>query len=124
MAADPTAMRVQLVNAVNVSFMLLTGTLILIMQIGFTALEVGGSRIKNVKSLLFKNFMDHAAGSLSWFGFGYGIYQGDSPFAAGLGSSFLVHDIRNYAHLFNQFAFAATASTIISGAVTGRCRLG
>ena len=113
-----------LVTAIDITYLILTGVLILLMQVGFTALEVGGSRVKHVKSLLFKNFMDHAVGCLVWYGFGYAVFQGNYPFAGGDGSHWFVQDIDEYAYLFNQFGFAATAITIVSGAVTGRCRLG
>ena len=112
-----------LIVAVDTSYLLLTGMNILIMQVGFAALEAGGARAKHVKSLLFKNFMDHAVGALAWFTVGWGLFIGADPFAAGPGSTFFVHPLHQYARLFQQFAFAATASTIVSGAVIGRCRL-
>ena len=118
-----TEIETKLVLAVDTSFLLLTGMNILIMQAGFTALEVGGSRAKHVKSLLFKNFMDHAVGSLSWFTIGWGLFIGSNPFVSGPDATFFIHPIEQYARLFQQFAFAATAATIVSGAVTGRCRL-
>jgi len=118
-----TSTEAALVTAVDTSYLLLTGMNILMMQAGFTALEAGGSRAKNVKSLLFKNFMDHAVGSLAWFTIGWGLYIGTNPFAAGPESTFFVHSLDQYAKIFQQFAFAATAATIVSGAVTGRCRL-
>ena len=109
--------------AVDTSYLLLTGINILFMQAGFTAFEAGGTRAKHVKSLLFKNFMDHSVGALAWFTIGWGLFNGSNPFAAGPGATFFVHDETTYARLFQQFAFAATAATIVSSAVTGRCRL-
>jgi Amt family ammonium transporter len=118
-----TEVESHLVRAVDTSYLLLTGMNILFMQAGFTALEAGGSRAKHVKSLLYKNFMDHSVGALTWFTVGWGLFTGVSDFAAGPGASFFVHPIEEYPRLFQQFAFAATAATIVSGAVTGRCKL-
>jgi Amt family ammonium transporter len=123
MAENVTATEGKLIVAVDTSYLLLTGMNILIMQAGFTALEAGGSRAKNVKSLLFKNFMDHAVGSLAWFTIGWPLFIGTDPFAAGPTVTWFVHPLTDYARLFQQFAFAATSATIVSGAVTGRCRL-
>lgn len=121
-------------------WLLLTGINILLMQgaflstlpsnprltpppraVGFTAFESGASRAKHVKSVLFKNFLDHSLGSLVWFFVGWGVFSGDSP-GFGMGS-FGNPGLDEFPRLFQQFGFAATAATIVSGAVSGRLRL-
>jgi Amt family ammonium transporter len=81
--------------------------------VGFAAFEGGGSRAKHVKSVLFKNLLDHSASALAWFFIGWGIFSGDHPFL-GVGN-FGDPSNYEYAVLFQQFGFAATATTIISG---------
>ena len=67
---------------------------------------------------------DHAVGALLWFTTGWGIYTGSDPFASGPGSDF--YSLKTgveYARILNQFGFAVTSSTIVSGAVLSRLRL-
>lgn len=113
----------QLFRAADVAFLLLTGANILMMQVGFMGLEVGATRAKSSKSLMYKNFLDLALASLVWFTFGYGIFGGTNPFASGAGSTFFVHNELEFSKIFQQFGFAATAITIVSGAVTPRMRI-
>lgn len=98
------------------TWILLTGINILMMQLGFAAFESGATRAKHVKSVLFKNILDHAVGSLSWFFVGWGIFNGNDPFAGGNSDSFGNPPLAEYAKLFQQFGFAATSTTILSGA--------
>lgn len=113
----------QLTLGADTIWLLLTGINILVMQVGFTAFETGASRAKHTKSVLFKNILDHAAGSVTWFFLGWGIYTGTHPVAGGYAESFGNPPVTEYSVIFQQFAFAATATTIVSGSVTGRCRL-
>jgi hypothetical protein len=46
-------------------------------------LEAGHINAKNVKGVLLKNFSDNAIGVVVWVLFGWGLYEGDSVFAAG-----------------------------------------
>jgi Amt family ammonium transporter len=86
-------------------------------------LEAGHINAKNVKGVLLKNFSDNAIGVVVWVLFGWGLYEGDSAFAAGNGSTFLTsHKSEDLARMFQQFGFACTATTLVSGAVIGRCK--
>jgi Amt family ammonium transporter len=107
----------------NSAWLINTGIGIVLMQAGFLALEVGTVRAKNVKAALFKNIIDHSIGALAWFIVGWTLFIGSNKFASGPEATFFVHHEYEYARIFQQFGFAVTATTIVSGAVLSRCRL-
>lgn len=124
-------------------FIFLSAALVFLMQPGFALVEAGLTRAKNAANIMMKNLMDVAIGVLMFAFIGWGIaYPGDFNGligSAGLGisgffSNFLV-DISPEAvasedfyplavpvDFFFQAAFAATAATIVSGAVAGRTK--
>jgi Amt family ammonium transporter len=101
------------------------------MQAGFAMLEAGLNSTKNTVNILFKNIMDLSAGAILYYLVGYGLMYpgaGNGWFAfAGFGVSEAgVTPAAGALHpqvdwLF-QVAFAATAATIVSGAVAGRLK--
>lgn len=98
--------------------------LVFFMQAGFALLECGSSRAKNAINVIMKNYTDVCFGSLFFWAFGYGLMFGDS-FAGIIGSSsFFLEDFSNddIVALLFQLMFAATAATIVSGAVAERMR--
>ena len=109
---------------------LLASFLIFLMQAGFTLVEVGFTRAKNAGNVVMKNMIDFALGSIGFFFIGYGLMFGVS--ASGLfGTSdfFLSHitltgkvDNWKFANLMFQVVFAATAATIVSGAMSERAK--
>uniref|UniRef100_H2YE19 Ammonium transporter n=1 Tax=Ciona savignyi TaxID=51511 RepID=H2YE19_CIOSA len=101
---------------------LIPGMFVFFMQCGFAFLEAGSVRSVNTVNILMKNILDVFVGSLSFFAFGY-------PFAYGRpGNSFIGHNnffgantsSSYFANWFFQYVFAATAATIVSGAVAER----
>ena len=124
---------------VNNIWMLVSTILVFIMHLGFASLEVGLTRAKNTVNILFKNVSIISIGIITYtlcgfnlmypgdftfgnfFGFGgWGISQPDG--AAG------VIDYQNgsytyYTDFIFQAMFAATAATIVSGAVAERIKL-
>lgn len=103
-------------------WLLVAGFLVFLMQFGFTLLEVGAVRAKSVENILFKNLADACLGALVWFlvgwGFAYGVSDSEDVF---IGSKdFLADDSKDYVNFFFQWCFAATAATIVSGAVAER----
>eukprot|EP01084_Bolivina_argentea_P261186 441270_1 len=113
-------------NAIDLDFLwvLITGAMVFFMQTGFTMLEAGSVKIGNVQNILFKNMMDACIGTISFFLFGYCLAYGDDEKSNGfLGMGNLVLQSRDYNSFFFQWAFAATAATIVSGSVAERCRL-
>jgi Amt family ammonium transporter len=114
----------QLATGMNIMWLILTGTGIFLMTAGFTMLEVGGSRSKTVKMTLYEKLVDRSIGSVMWIIIGWGIFTGNSAFISGDSSTYFTDiPVSDYGHVFQQFGFASTACTIISGAVLGRIRM-
>ncbi len=117
-------------NAINIMWVLVAGFLVFFMQAGFAMVEGGMCRAKNVGNLMLKNLMDFATGSLLFFAVGYAIMFGSDRF--GLvgtdnfflgGFSFTEESSFNWAFFMYQLMFAATAATIVSGAVAERLKV-
>jgi len=102
-------------------WMILSGSQVFFMQLGFANLEAGSVSRRNVQNILFKNIMDACLGSIIWFCFGYGVSWGDGDFI-GSDKLFLV-EYDQTSNWFFQWAFCVTASTIVSGAVAERMKL-
>jgi Amt family ammonium transporter len=117
--------------AIDNFFLFICAVLVLFMQAGFAMLEAGLNSTKNTVNILFKNIMDLSAGALLYYLIGYGLmYPGDGngwiAFAGfgvsesgGAPGAGVLHPQVDW--LF-QVAFAATAATIVSGAVAGRLK--
>eukprot|EP00466_Bigelowiella_natans_P001692 jgi/Bigna1/89773/estExt_fgenesh1_pg.C_550065 len=107
-------------------WILLCGFLVFWMHAGFSMLEAGSVRQKNTVNILFKNVGTICIGAIMYFIFGFAFAYG-SDGANGFISSgdyALVDSLNDNKHnWFFQFAFAATASTILSGAIAGRAKL-
>ncbi|XP_052799363.1 putative ammonium transporter 1 [Mya arenaria] len=103
-------------------FLLVMGFIIYLMQAGFAFLEAGAVRSRNTVNILIKNALDSFFGGVSYWLVGYALAFGKgNPF---IGASYFAHSglpATMYAHWFFQFVFAATAATIVSGAVAERC---
>ncbi|WP_114905142.1 ammonium transporter [Kordia sp. SMS9] len=100
-------------------WMLLSGILVFFMQAGFTLVESGMTRSKNAVNIAMKNVLDICVGSLTYWLIGYSLMYGDTTngwfFWSGLFQG-------EGADLFFQTMFAATAATIVSGAIAGRTK--
>lgn len=116
----------------NVSLML-CAVLVIFMQAGFAMVEVGMNPAKHTVNILCKNVMDFAIGVILFFGIGYAIMyptwgEGPKVFAVNLERIFAISEWDGAAPLHPQVdflfqvAFAATAATIVSGAVAGRMK--
>ena len=115
----------------NTLFMMICAVLVILMQPGFALLEVGLNAKKNTVNILFKNVMDLSVGVLLYYFIGWGImYPGDVDYFAYAGpgvaadSADLEYGFSNSVDFLFQVAFAATAATIVSGAVAGRMKFG
>ncbi|GBD84865.1 ammonium transporter NrgA [bacterium BMS3Abin02] len=143
-AADPTgasiidlegAPGIAAVVAVNYAWTLIAAFLVFFMQAGFALLEAGSTRMRNAGSVFMKNFIDFCMCGLAFWAFGFALMFGGSALVSGLGdgnafvgfSGFFLsgeaNDVGTAAFWFFQMVFAATAATIVSGAMAERTRL-
>ncbi len=113
----------------NNAWMLQSGYLVFFMQAGFAMLCAGSVRAKNAKNIILLNILDACLGCICWWATGYAFAFGDPEVATSankfIGSAnFFLLDLNNdkLAFWFFQFTFAATAATIVSGAVAERCK--
>ena len=115
-----------LTAALDTAWLLLAGILVLFMQAGFGLVESGFIRSKNVTNILMKNALDLSFGAIAYWAVGFGLAYGTTEFIDirffGGGSFFFGGEDADYATFFFQFAFAATAATIVSGAVAERTK--
>mmetsp|Transcript_23347 Transcript_23347/g.41151 ORF Transcript_23347/g.41151 Transcript_23347/m.41151 type:complete len:455 (+) Transcript_23347:126-1490(+) len=114
----------------NNGWLLITGMLVFFMHTGFAMLEGGSVRHRNGVNIMYKNIGTMSFGAFCFWLLGYGFAYGGnnaddhSSRFIGSGSFALAHDgIDSYAGFFFQAMFAATAATIVSGAVAGRVAL-
>jgi Amt family ammonium transporter len=107
-------------------WLLIAGFLVMFMQPGFAMVEAGFTRSKNTANILMKNLMDFAIGSLLYWIIGFTLMYGDSLGGfIGIPDLFFMSDgygdnYSDYADLFFQTVFCATAATIVSGAMAER----
>lgn len=121
---DSTALTI----AVNTMWVLITGAFVFFMQAGFALVEAGFTRSKNTTNILFKNLMDFCIGTIVFWLVGYGIMFGTGNGFIGAFELFSKVDhgggvgLPNLAFFFFQLVFAATAATIVSGAMAERTK--
>eukprot|EP00172_Hildenbrandia_rubra_P001325 Plantae.Rhodophyta-Hildenbrandia_rubra.ctg18655.p1 GENE.Plantae.Rhodophyta-Hildenbrandia_rubra.ctg18655~~Plantae.Rhodophyta-Hildenbrandia_rubra.ctg18655.p1 ORF type:complete len:522 (-),score=80.14 Plantae.Rhodophyta-Hildenbrandia_rubra.ctg18655:723-2288(-) len=116
------------IEAMNVMFVLFSGYLVFFMQTGFGMLTAGSVRSKNTKNVLIKNVFDACVGAIAYFLFGwawaYGTGISAAPGFIATGnyalSSVNGEPFTDFVNFFFQWAFAATAATIVSGSVAER----
>ncbi len=108
-------------------WILVTAALVMFMQPGFAMVEAGFTRSKNTANILMKNLMDFSIGSLIFWLLGYTLMYGEDigGFVGKISLFFNsdeVNGVPDKASLMFQTVFAATAATIVSGAVAERTR--
>jgi len=104
-------------------FLIMMGMVVFFMQCGFAFLEAGSVRSKNVTNILIKNVFDSFVSGIAYWLFGYAFAFGgtDNSF---IGTKYFAASNladTDFASFFFQYTFAATAATIVSGAVAERC---
>jgi len=135
-AQEPTA--ADAMFTVNNTWMMVATFLVFIMHLGFATLETGLTQSKNTVNILFKNMAIIAIGLLTYAVVGFnlmypgefsiGAFFGFAGFgvgtdAAGLTSAYS-EGYTYWTDFLFQGMFAATAATIVSGAVAERVKLG
>ncbi len=124
---------------VNNTWMLVATFLVFIMHLGFACLECGLTQSKNTVNILFKNTGVLAIGLLTYALMGFNLmYPGDfsigqffgfagfgiDPGADGNTIAYADGAYTYWTDFIFQAMFAATAATIVSGAVAERIKLG
>jgi len=124
---------------VNNLWLLIATILVFIMHMGFTSLEIGLTQSKNTVNILFKNMSIIAIGLLTYAMVGFNLmYPGDFSIGTffgfagfgigtdpeGLTAAYADGGYTYWADFIFQGMFAATAATIVSGAVAERIKLG
>jgi Amt family ammonium transporter len=121
-------------------WLLIAAGLVFIMHLGFATLESGLTQSKNTVNILFKNVFIICMGTLAYAVYGFnamypGEFNGFFAFGSPIPNSFADADIvanmtgayADYTYWTDfifQAMFAATAATIVSGAVAERVKLG
>ncbi len=114
----------EVVAAFDMIWLTVAAALVFFMQAGFAMVETGLTRAKNAGNIIMKNLMDFSVGALAYFAIGWGLMYGatvggfigsDQFFLAGATSA-------TFRDWFFQVVFAATAATIVSGAMAERTK--
>ncbi|MBN2073292.1 MAG: ammonium transporter [Actinobacteria bacterium] len=114
-------------TALDTIWMMVAAFLVFFMQPGFAMVETGFTRAKNSVNILMKNLMDLCVGALLFFLVGFGLMFGKDAGGFIGTDNFLVSladsaNTSNFAFWMFQVVFAATAATIVSGAVAERIK--
>ena len=129
--------------ATSMLWTVIAAALVFLMHLGFATLEAGLTQSKNTINILFKNVFIVTAGILTYALWGFAShYPGDNWFIPGwfafgsrigdlnadggdtFGYGGLDLAMTGYGDFIFQAMFAATAATIVSGAVAERVKLG
>jgi Amt family ammonium transporter len=103
------------------AWILLTATIVFLMQYGFALLESGMCRRGNVTATFTKNVLDACIGTMCALFFGYEYAFGRSPWECNvLSGQGLRESTKTCAGFFHHLVFQATAATIMSGAMAER----
>ncbi|MEY3039761.1 MAG: hypothetical protein RLZZ593_903 [Bacteroidota bacterium] len=121
----------------NNIWMMVSTALVFFMHLGFSFLEIGLTRQKNTINILFKNIFIICAGLLLYYVAGFNLmypgdfngYLGFAGFGLPLPENGLTPEYASGGYTYwtdflFQGMFAATAATIVSGAVAERVKLG
>ena len=117
----------------NLLWLCVAAFLVFLMQAGFAYVESGFTRAKNAVNLLMKNLVDMSAGTIMFWLVGFGIMFGPHMWeTVGFGTPGTATPLLagedgkpvpgNYGFFIFQLVFAATAATIVSGAMAERTR--
>lgn len=135
--AEATASLNAMFTANNIWMMLATA-LVFIMHLGFASVEAGFTQTKNTVNILYKNTLTLAIGLVSYTVIGFslmypgefslGSWLGWSGFGLSLPENGLTPDYADAGYTYwtdflFQGMFAATAATIVSGAVAERIKI-
>ena len=114
-------------------WVLVAAFLVFFMQAGFAMVEAGFTRAKNAVNILMKNLIDFSIGSLAYWAVGFAIMFGTGGWFMGFSGWFVPAEtdafsslewssVPTHAAWLFQLVFAATAATIVSGAMAERTK--
>jgi Amt family ammonium transporter len=114
--------------SLDVVWLFIGAILVFIMQAGFALVETGLTQAKNATNITMKNVMDFCFGAIVYWAVGWGFMYGQDALGGLIGTSEffnspMVIDAASgnfYKSWFFQVVFAATAATIVSGAMAER----
>jgi ammonium transporter, Amt family len=123
-------------DAFDMIWLILAAALVFFMQAGFAMVETGLTRAKNASNILMKNLMDFSAGAIIFWAIGWGLMYGADALSGLIGTDgfFLsytaetmeAYGVSDMSAIFRdwmfQVVFAATAATIVSGAMAERTK--
>ncbi len=111
---------------VNHVWVMAAASMVFFMQLGFTSYEAGFSQSKNAISISIRNLVEFLVSSLTFYAIGFGLMFGAS-YMGWIGTNhFFTNGVRthpgelDYTFFFFELVFAATAATIMSGAIAER----
>lgn len=135
--------------ALDTVWVMIAGFLVMWMQAGFALVETGLTRAKNAVNICMKNLLDYCFGSIAFWAVGFGLMFSNGTGFIGQSGFFLhqtepvqvaqddgtMKESTNFDSLswtavpleskfFFQLVFAATAATIVSGAMAERTKFG
>jgi len=124
MESVTAAITEELQTNINIVWTCVAAFLVFFMQAGFAMVETGFTRAKNAVNILMKNLMDFSVGSVAFFLVGFMFGASNGLFGTtlfGLSGVELGSDW-SWTFLIFQTVFAATAATIVSGAMAERTK--
>jgi Amt family ammonium transporter len=123
---DAGAVKEELQTNLNIVWTCIAAFLVFFMQAGFAMVETGFTRAKNAVNIIMKNLMDFSVGTIAFFLVGFGLMFGETNGLFGT-TLFAMSGVEpgsdwNWTFLIFQTVFAATAATIVSGAMAERTK--
>ena len=109
-----------LAYALDTIALLMCAVLVIHMKPGFALLEAGLHGSKNAVNIFMKNYATFAIAGIAYWAIGFSIMYGSGLFLSGYEAELFP----GAADFFFQMVFAATAATIVSGAIGGRMKFG
>jgi Amt family ammonium transporter len=112
----------------DILWTVVAASLVFFMQAGFAMVETGFTRAKNAGNIMMKNLMDFCIGGVAFWAVGFGLMFGMTNGFTGFSEFFVNFDNSAAAGQWGftfwlfQVVFAATAATIVSGAMAERTK--
>lgn len=119
-----------MISGLDTVWVLIAAFLVFLMHAGFAMLEAGFTQAKNAVNIILKNVMSVSVGTLAFYLLGFGLMFGAGSAFAGAeyfalkGIDPVSGSIPTLVFFLFQAMFAATAATIVSGALAERTKFG